>query len=139
MAYDGYLIKLGSSSGATLPMECIRLESYQCTPDQRMEAKADRSITGVLQRTTVEHTATKIEFETPVITNSQLETLMSSIRSSFTNQLERRLNIYYYDMETNSYKLADVYMPDTQYTINRIDKDKKIIYYNPVRIAFIEY
>lgn len=139
MAYNGYLIKLGGSSGTVLPLTYMRLESYSCTPNQRMEAKADRSITGLLQRTTVEHTATKIEFETPILTNAQAVALYSMISNHFTNNLERKLTIYYYDMETDSYKSGDVYVPDIQYTINRIDNSNNIVYYNPIRIAFIEY
>lgn len=139
MAYSGYLIKLGGSSGVVLPMEYIALGSYKSNPNQRMEAKATRSVTGVMHRTTVEHTATKIEFETPVITNTQLNALTSMFRNHYINTLERKITINYYDQETDSYKDADCYMPDINYQIDHIDQDRNIIYYNNIRIAFIEY
>lgn len=139
MAYMGYLIKLGGSNGSVLPLKYMALGSYKITPNQRMEAKATRSVTGVLHRTTVSHTATKIEFNTPLITNTDLNQLNSMFRSHFQNTLERKIAINYYDPETDSYKNATCYMPDADYPISRIDSTTNTIYYDSVRFAFIEY
>ena len=139
MAYNGYLIKLGGSGGAILPMEYISPQSYKSTPNQRMESEAARSITGVLHRTTVEHTATKIEFKTTVLTNKQLRTLNNLLRTYFSDNLERKITINYYDQETDDYRNATCYMPDVDYTISRIDTDTNLVYYEPIRYAFIEY
>ena len=139
MAYNGYLIKLGGSNGQILPNRFIAVDNYSCTPNQRMESKANRAVTGLLHRTTVEHTATKIEFTTPYITNSELAELNTIIRTHFTNTLERKITIQYYDMETDTYKTAECYMPDVQYKIDHIDKSRNIVYYEGVRYAFIEY
>lgn len=139
MAYAGYLIKVGGANGVILPMDCIAFDSYKSTPDQRMESQATRSVTGLLHRTTVEHTATKIEFSTPPITNRQLATLNAIFRSHYTNALERKLTINYYDQETDSYRDAECYMPDVDYEINHINNDTNTVYYNSIRFAFIEY
>jgi len=139
MAYSGYLIKLKGGTAEDLPMKYIGIGSYSCTPDQRMEAKANRAVSGLLQRTTVEHKATKIEFETPTITNKDVSALNTLLQSHFTNALERKITINYYDMETDSYRDADCYMPDVQYKIDHIDHATNTIYYSPVRYAFIEY
>lgn len=139
MAYNGYLIKLGGSAGTELPLKYISLGSYKSTPNQRMESKATRSVTGLLHRTTVEHKATKIEFETPYIDNRDLQTLNNMIQNAFTNDLERKLTINYYDQETDSYRDAVCYMPDVNYTIARIDSSTNTVYYDSVRYAFIEY
>lgn len=139
MAYNGYLIKLGGSSGVVLPLRYISLGSYKSTPNQRMESKATRSVTGLLHRTTVEHKATKIEFETPYIDNNDLRTLNNMIQDAFTNTLERKLTINYYDQETDSYRDAICYMPDVNYSIARIDSNTNTVYYDSVRYAFIEY
>lgn len=139
MAFNGYLIKLGGSQGTILSMKFMAVESYKITPNQRMESKASRAVTGKLHRTTVEHTATKIEFETPTMTNKDINILNNAFRSRFTNELERQIVINYYDPETDSYKDATCYMPDVNYTINRIDKATNTIYYDPIRYAFIEY
>ena len=139
MAYNGYLIKLKGGNGAeNLPLKYIGLGSYSCTPNQRMESKASRATTGLLHRTTVAHTATKIEFETPNITNKDVAALNRMIQSHYTNALERKIDIEYYDMESDSYRSATCYMPDVQYKISSITKNNEIIY-GPIRYAFIEY
>lgn len=137
MAYNGYLIKVGGSSGIALPMKYIKLDGYNITPNQRMESEAKRAVTGVLHRTTVEHTATKVEFNTPVMTNLDMDAMMSMFRNAWTNSAERRLTIEYYDMETNSYKSGTFYMPDIKFSISRIEGN--LVYYAETRIAFIEY
>lgn len=137
MAYNGYLLKIGGSAGTIFPMEYIKLSGYSITPNQRMEVQATRSMTGLLYRSTVPHTATKIEFNTPPMTNAEANTMLTLLKNAWTNVLERKLAIEYYDMETDSYKTGDFYMPDTQFNIDRIDGN--IVYYNEIRIAFIEY
>lgn len=139
MAYAGYLIKLGGQNGTQLPMKYIALEQYSCTPNQRMESKATRAVTGVLHRTTVSHTASKIEFTTPTLTNNDVVALNTLLQNNFTNVQERKITIQYYDMETDSYKEADCYMPDVQYQIIRVDNTNNVVWYSPVRYAFIEY
>ena len=137
MAFSGYLIKIGGSEGTTLPMKYVKAEAYTITPNQRMESEAKRSVTGVLYRTTVEHTASKIEFNTPVLKNSDMNAMMALFRDAWTSTIERKLTLEYYDMETDSYKTGEFYMPDIKFEIMRIEGNT--IYYNETRIAFIEY
>lgn len=139
MAYSGYLIKIGGSSGTALPMKYIKVTGYDITPNQRMESEAKRDVTGVLHRTTVAHTATKIEFNTPVLTNSDVDNMMTLFRNAWSSTAERKLTLYYYDMETNSYKTGTFYMPDIKFAIDHIDNNNNIVYYAETRIAFIEY
>lgn len=142
MAFSGHLIKLKAANGNAdelLPMKYMGIESYSCTPDQRMESSANRATTGLLHRTTVEHTATKIEFETPVITNLDVAELNAMFQRHYTDALQRKIVIEYYDNETDSYKDATCYMPDVQFKIMRVDKVLNILYYSPIRYAFIEY
>lgn len=139
MAFSGYLIKVGGSNGTVLPMKYMRHESYKITPNQRLETDAKRDVTGMLHRNTVSHTATKIEFETPIITNIDLQAMLSILRSNWTIQLERKLNIQYYNEETDSYATAACYVPDIDYNIDHIDLNQNLVFYKPIRIAFIEY
>ena len=139
MAYNGYLVKVGGSSGTPLPMKFIKVEGYDVTSNQRMEVEAKRDVTGHLHRNTVEHTSTKIEFNTPYMTNMDMEEMMTLFRNAWTNVIERQLTIEYYDPETNTYKVADVYMPDIKYPIDHIDNVHNIITYKETRVAFIEY
>lgn len=137
MAYSGYLIKLGGSSGTELPMKYVKIGSYNISPNQRMESQATRAVTGLLHRTTVQHTASKIEINTPPLTNSEVASMMTLFRNAWTNTLERKLTLYYYDMETDTYKTGDFYMPDINFAIDHIEGN--VIVYNEIRIAFIEY
>ena len=142
MAFSGHLIKLKAANGNAdelLPMKYMGIESYSATPNQRMESSANRATTGLLHRTTVEHTATKIEFETPTITNKDVSELNALMQRHFTDALQRKIVIEYYDNETDSYREATCYMPDVQYKIMRVDKALNILYYSPIRYAFIEY
>ena len=139
MAYAGYLIKLGGSSGTALPMKFIGLESYTSTPNQRLESKAARAVTGILHRTTCSHTATKIEFETPYLNNKEVAELNSLLSNHFTSAIERKITIQYYDQESDSYSTVTCYMPDVKYVIDHIDPDTQLVIYKPIRYAFIEY
>ena len=139
MAYNGYLIKVGGSNGTILPMKYIKLEGYDITPNQRMESEAKRAVTGVLHRTTVSHTASKVEFNTPIMTNADMDDMMTLFRNNWTSVAERKLTIQYYDMETNTYKEGTFYMPDIKFSIDHIDNAKNIVYYKETRVAFIEY
>ena len=104
-----------------------------------METEAKRAVTGLLHRSTVEHTASKIEIRTPYLTNLDVDDMMTIFRNAWTNTSERKLKIEYYDTETNTYKEADVYMPDIKFEIDHIDNVNNIITYKEIRIAFIEY
>lgn len=139
MAFSGYLLKLGGSGGTVFPMKFIKLEGYNITPNQRMESEAKRAITGVLHRTTVAHTASKIEFNTPKMTNIEVDSMMSLFRNFWTSTAERKIDLEYYDMETNTYKTGTFYMPDIKFEIERIDLETNLVYYGETRIAFIEY
>ena len=137
MSYAGYLIKLGGSGGTVLSDKFIKAEGYEITPNQRMETEAKRSVTGVLYRSTVEHTATKIEINTPNMTNETVAELMSLLREYWTSNIERKLVLEYYDIETDTYKTGTFYMPDIKFQIAHADASK--ITYKETRIAFIEY
>lgn len=142
MAFSGYLIKLkgvGNGADEDLSMHYMAAESYQITPNQRMEAKANRAVSGLLHRSTVAHTATKVEFETPPCTNREAVALNTLIQRHFMDSLQRKIKITYYDPETDAYKTGDFYMPDAEYKISRVDTSLNIVHYDKIRFAFIEY
>lgn len=132
MAYSGYLLKVG---GKQIPNKFIQLSTYSITPNQRMESSAERDTTGMLHRETCEHTATKIEFNTPYIRGIEVAELNTLLGIAGDHQ--RNVTVDYFDPETQSYKSADCYMPDVQYSIySEINND---LLYSPIRYAFIEY
>ena len=132
MAYNGYLLKVG---GRQVPNKFIQLSTYSITPNQRMESSAERDTTGMLHRETCEHTATKIEFNTPYIRGVEVAELNTLLGIAGNHQ--RNVTVEYFDPETQSYKNADCYMPDVQYSI--YSEANNDLLYSPIRYAFIEY
>lgn len=136
MSFKGYLLKVG---GVELPLKFIRYETYKITPDQRMDLDTTRVQTGEMVRTVLDHTATKIEFETPSMNNIQQAELMKLFRDSWVDVKERKVNVEYFNTETDEYKTGVFYMPDISWTIRNIDQRLLVINYSQTRIAFIEY
>jgi len=136
--FQGWLIKVGPNM-TLVPTTMIQAETYKVTPDQRMEETAERDSTGQLWRETVSNTPPKIEFETPPCYNSDVSALNVIFRSAFSNILERKLTVAFYDPEEDCYKTWECYMPDAQYPIRTIDVVNKTIFYDPIRFAFIGY
>ena len=141
MAFNGYLIKLGGSTGVELPMKYIKYETYKITPNQRLDLDTTRDTTGMLHRNVLSHTAMKVEFETIPMDNYNVAALMTLLRNSFSDNQARKVTLDYYDVETDSYKTGTFYMPDIQWTIRNVDLtgDFGVINYNGARLAFIEY
>lgn len=138
MAYQGYLISFNTG---ILPMKYMATQSYIITPNQRIDLDSGVSnANGILVRNVLEHTRSKIEWNTPaMLNNKDIAALNSFLRENYENWKERRIAATYYDVETDSYKTGTFYMPDVQYTIYRADNEKKILYYNKARFALIEY
>ena len=140
MAFTGELVELKTGANdVPFPLKFIKSESYKVTPDQRMEASATRSTTGVLVRQTVSHTASKIDFNTVAMTNKDVSTIQTLLSNAYTNAQERKLDLRYYNPATDSYKTGTFYVPDVDYNIIHIDAALKVIYYDSIRFAFIEY
>lgn len=131
MAINGFLIKVGNY---TIPLTFIKLESYQASPDQRQDLDSYRDADGYLHRTVLEHTATKIEFETPYLSFRDMQALIQGIRENYTEEISRTCTLTYYNEETNSYKTGTFYLPGTM-TFQMYNKE----IYAPTRFAFIEY
>lgn len=140
MAFSGYLIKVGpSGSEVEIPLKYMRAETYSVTPDQRLEWSAERDVTGVLHRETVANMPPKIEFNTPLMTNSDINALNTILSTAYSVAAERKLQVTYYDPESDSYKSHDCYMPDVKYEIRNVDTVNNVINYQELRYAFIGY
>jgi hypothetical protein len=128
MAFSGYFLKI---NGTTFPDNLISIESLVITPDQILDDDDYRDLAGKLHRSTLPHKVTKIEFNTPTLKQSQNITL----QSFFTNTVT--MTVEYWNPKTGSYKTGTFYAADMDFTINY--NIGGTIYYNPVRIALIEY
>ena len=136
MAFNGYLLKI---SGDKFPLKYVYKESYKVTPNRRQDLDPKRDETGKLHRNTLSHTATTIELQTKPMWNNQMASLMSFIRSRYTNSSEKKVSLEYYSPDTNSYKTGNFYVPDLEFNMNYVDTTNNKILYNSMTIEFIEY
>ena len=140
MAFNGKLIELKTGNTyVEFPLRYMKAESYKITPCQRMESSANRATSGVLVRTTVPHTASKIDFDTPAITNTEVSAIHTLLANAYTDSLQRKLDLRYYDPASDSYRTGTFYVPDIDFPISRVEKTTHVIHYDSIRIAFIEY
>ena len=132
MAYAGYLIKIGNY---TIPTSIIRADSYYAY-DNMQDYEPWTDAKGYLHRDAVDLKALKGEFETvAMLDNTQFATLMSNIRSNFTNTKGRECNITAYIPFLDDYVTQRGYMADIKPQMYFADANK--IQYDPVRFAFI--
>lgn len=122
----------------SIPLGKIRYETYQITPQQTIDLDSYRSENGNLLRNPVA-TKCKIEFNTPLMTDSEWADVWKIIKAGFNNNTERKLKLRYYDTLSATYKTGYFYVPDVQTTIRNIEEGAGVINYNEIRIAFIEY
>ena len=97
-----------------------------------------RGIKNFVDRTVALHDV-KIEFSTPLMTNSDINALNTILSTAYSVAAERKLRVTYYDPESDSYKSHDCYMPDVHYQIRNVDTANNVINYEELRYAFIGY
>ena len=122
----------------SIPLGYMRYETYQITPQQTIDLDSYRSENGTLLRNPVAVKA-KVEFNTPLMTETSWQSLWAIIKAGFNNSTERKLKLRYYDTLSATYKTGNFYVPDVVTTIRNIDEAAGVINYNEIRIAFIEY
>jgi hypothetical protein len=135
MAFSGYLLKAG---GFEIPTSFIAIGTYKVTPNQRLETSAERNTDGMLIRSTVAHTPTKIEFQTIRMYNSQVNAFMTYLSNAYTDVLAKKLSLNYYVPDLDAYQTGEFYVPDINFTIFRV-VSSSVLQYEQTRIAFIEY
>lgn len=133
MAYSNYLVKVGNY---TIPENFIKYDSFSALYSTT-DLDSYRDANGVLHRNALSHKVAKVEFETPYMYSSDVDTLMSNIRSNFTSLVEKKANVSVYIKEINDYVTGYMYMPDVTFQIAQNSPNGFI--YAPIRIAFIGY
>lgn len=129
MAFQGYLLKI---EGVILPLRFIAIDNYEATPNQTMDLDTYRDTTGILHRTVVPHEPSKMEFNTPAMTLSQ----MTQFKTYFPMG-QKKISVEYWNDKTSAYAVGDFYSPDIKFKIYRVIGTD--IVYRPIRVALIEY
>lgn len=142
VTFNGYLLK-AVKTNKIFPSEYILTETWNSTPKQREEIKAYRDDnTRDLTRVTAQGTKSVFSFETR--NNLHLEDKIA-IQKFFTDaeedteeaHLQRKVQLQYWNDETNQYETSYFYRPDIQFTIKKITTND--ILYNSFKFDFVEY
>ena len=139
--FDKYFVKvINSSNGAEMPIpnKFISLASYVSTPHQRQDLDSFQDNEGKLHRNTLEHTRSKLEWNTPPLREAELIELQNIINSGIINEKERKAKIIHYCFDTHTYEQGEFYTPDITFTPMRIMPNGEVLL-DKVRLAFIEY
>jgi hypothetical protein len=143
MAYDNdyglvQVARHGTNTYTKIPLNSIRFETYQITPQQTIDLDSYRSEKGKLIRNPIA-VKCKVEFNTPIMSEPNWQAVWQIIKAGFNNNTERKLKLRYYDTLNATYKTGYFYVPDVQTPIRNIYEADELIMYNEIRIAFIEY
>lgn len=134
MAYNGYLIKIGTNS--TFFNKYIKASSYKVTRNT-LDIDSYRDANGVLHRNAMEHFSYTITFDVKPLNNRRMQEFMSAIRSNFISVVEKKVNIEFYLPELDRYDNSDFYMPDIDFQINHIEGNE--IMFDELAIKFVGY
>lgn len=135
MAFSGYLVKVGTYE---IPLSYMRYESYQITY-YTQDLDSYRDSDGVLHRNALQHKVGKLEFNTPIMSNSVFSTFMSSLQGQMSDPTEKKVSVKFYVPEDDAYVTQDMYIPDVVTKIRNVDDVNNTISYQETRIAFIGY
>lgn len=148
MAYEkskGLLSVATSYSGGGYHYEkidrFIGKQDIEITPDQMQDLDSYVNTKGHLDRTVLEHTRSKIEFNTKYLLYSEkcelIRILRTGTRQHGCSTSERKVRLRYYDDWEDDYKYGFFYLPDVTFTYGGTYRGQPE--YQPTRIAFIEY
>lgn len=136
--FAGYLLK-AVATNAIFPHNYIALESWSSTPDQREELKAYRDDnTRNLTRVTAAGKKSVFSFETRDKLNlADKMAIQKFFTDAESDHDQRKIQLQFWNEETNSYDTGYFYRPNMNFSIYRITEDD--IIYKSLKFEFIEY
>ena len=138
MAFNGYLMrKAGTSPYTYFPERLIVASSYQVTPNIRQDKDPTRDLSGVLHRAVVSARPSTIKFSTRELHLSDLQEIQTFFNACMVNSAERKIQLTFWDVDSNGYKTEYMYIPDVTYTI--VYHTNNDIVYAPVDFELIGY
>lgn len=139
MAFDKELI-IGNKTGTAFPMDLIKKDSYDITPDQRSELKAYRDNTNYLQRITSPNFKSKIKFTTIEMGERDMARIRAWVRNNLINSVQNSLSLTIYKPNTGTYEnINAAYKTDETYRIKTIDQVENNVNYGEITWTFIQY
>lgn len=135
MAYAGYLVKIGTYE---VPFNYINHDTYKCVWEKVVfgsyqDADGELHEDGVSARRIM-----TVSWQTPNLSDSEMQTLLSSIKAQFISATAKSCNVTAYMPEEGDYKTDKCRMnSDVQFTIRHADSTG--LRYDPVQIQFTGY
>ena len=137
-SFKGYLLR-AVATNTIFPNNYILLESWSSTPKQREEIKAYREENSRnLHRITAKGKKSKWSFSVkPKIHLADKIIIQKFFTDAEVDANERKVELEYWNDETNTYETGYFYIPDTEFPIYKITGDD--IIYNSIKITGVEY
>lgn len=145
MGYNGYLLKVGGSSGDIFPEKYMYKDSYK----SRFEAQdldSGRNANGVLQRNVLDHVPAVVSFTLKPMHLNDFNAAMALIRNHYiTRRLsngvypERKIVLYHFNPEYGDYFTGTFYLATPDPTAMQTYHKTKDIRYDAMNLEFIEY
>lgn len=137
--FDKYFVYINVNGiNKPIPNKYISLTSYVSTPHQIQDLDSYQDSNGVLHRNALTHTRSKLEWNTPPMTERDLKKLQDLLNSGIIIAKERKVKLLYYCFDTHTYESGEFYMPDITFTPLQIQSNGEVLL-DKVRLAFIEY
>lgn len=136
--WAGYLLK-ATKTNTIFPLEYITFNTWKSTPKQREELKAYRDDnTRSLTRVTAQGKKSIFSFTVrPGLNLDQKIELLNFFYNNESNQVERKINLQYWNDDASDYDTGDFYRPNLEFPIIRVDANT--IIYGELKLEFIEY
>jgi len=141
MAYNGYLIKAidpnHQGNDYIIPLHWVIEKTYKMTYSV-IDFDSTRNSAGRLIRNALSHKVPHCSINIRPLSNTDLNTLMSNLRSRYVIAKEKKIELSVYIPEYDQYVSEKFYIPDLELVIRRIESSSKIIYEGFV-LEFIGY
>lgn len=142
--FRGYLFKKTITQGTStidvpFPNRYIALDTWSSTPNQREEIKAYRDDnTRDLTRVTAQGKKSKFSFKTrKKLHLNEKKEIQQFFTSSEVDANQRKIQLTFWNDESNSYKTGYFYRPNMEFKIYKITDDD--IIYDEMSFELIEY
>ena len=136
MAYQGYLFKIGDYK---VPLKYIEYKSYKATQvTQDLNSKRDTD--GVLHRKVVLHKPAKCSFNLMAgLDSNTAGKVLKSIKDNYSAPAKKEGTLSIFVPEINDYVTGLGYLEsETELTIESIDNDKNVVYYDSIPLTFVQ-
>lgn len=134
--FQGWLLKFGNT---VLPNEFILADGWDSTPDHRIELSAYRNANMDLIRVTSPNFKAEIQIKLPKMDLEKKMRLQAIINSAMVDTDQRKVDLTYWNDETNQYESGYFYITDNKYHIHTVNELTKDIEYNSVTMKLVEY